>query len=265
MSVTESLTTFGRQLSVGGGGVRRGGNGRGRGGGLGGGNNPGLGGGARGPVLVGVGTLNASQNAYTVSFPAGYQAGDLALLVVAGVSFGANMPTGFTTLLFAEQTSAFGASIFHYKVGWRLATASEPDVTLTPGGGGSLSGIIVVRGINPITPLDTFTAANLGAISSTPFIDVTTTVPDAFVISMLVNGADLASTTYYSNLNSVTTNLDAIDFRAQLASAASGGITLALLGGRKSSAGLAPQSSSVTLGTADAGGVGRCSFSLRPA
>ena len=47
MSVTESLTTFGRQLSVGGGGVRRGGNGRGRGrgGGLGGGNNPGQGGG----------------------------------------------------------------------------------------------------------------------------------------------------------------------------------------------------------------------------
>ena len=48
MSVTESLTTFGRQLSVGGGGVRRGGNGRGRGGGLGGGNNPGQGGGGGG-------------------------------------------------------------------------------------------------------------------------------------------------------------------------------------------------------------------------
>ena len=46
MSVTESLTTFGRQLSVGGGGVRRGGNGKGRGGGLGGGNNPGQGGGS---------------------------------------------------------------------------------------------------------------------------------------------------------------------------------------------------------------------------
>ena len=49
MSVTESLTTFGRQLSVGGGGVRRGGNGKGRGGGLGGGNNPGQGPG-RGPT-----------------------------------------------------------------------------------------------------------------------------------------------------------------------------------------------------------------------
>lgn len=150
------------------------------------------------PSYLGAGAYSLGRTSITTPWPAGHQAGDLAIYWASSSQFngGFGHPSGWTAIA-APEVAAWEKFWVSYKY---ATSSSEPDVVRSPGSYQTCAQIIVIRNVAASSPID---AQNSTAfLPSAPFnpLNVTTTGPKRFVLTLQRWGAG-----YYAQPTNWTT------------------------------------------------------------
>jgi hypothetical protein len=153
------------------------------------------------PTYVGKGTFTSGTAALSVPWPAGYQAGDEAHLVVESANQAIAAPSGWMEVANSPQFTGTAAAAggVRLAVFRKAAAASESNVAVADTGDHQAAQIHVYRGVNQAAPINATAGAVLataGTAITCPA--VTTTSPRCLVVNYIANDRDAASTTNLS-------------------------------------------------------------------
>lgn len=218
-------------------------------------------------AFVAAGALGEAAAApYQPPMPAGWAVGDFLLLVTATPN---NTAIGTASQTFEGWLGAPGGPTFQGSENaagatrqqdyFRIATSGQTAPTFDNGGDHQASMVLAFRNVDPAQPFDVVAVTTAASGTAVTFPSVTTRIPNAYVINVLVHAIDTNTAQASGWANAALTGYGEIADASTLLGVGGG---LAAAGGTKATAG-ATGSSTATLATASA--VSLLTLALRPA
>ena len=149
------------------------------------------------PTFISVGATGASTGTNTVPLPAGYQVGDLFLLVIEGDQGAAYPVTGYTDIkTFTTNSYPNDCTI---DVKYKIVTSSESAPVVPDGGDHTSAAIYLFRGCSITSPINT-SAAGSALLQSSPEKDgclsVTTSLQNCLIVGAVVEQSDTVTSPF---------------------------------------------------------------------
>lgn len=203
------------------------------------------------PTVATSGSAQGTSSNPNVAVPYVLEAGDLWIIAVETAAYSVTTPTGFTAVPSGAQSTgtAGGTSSTALYLFYRVANGSETSVSLTQAGTDhyvSLS--VVVKGVDPVNPIDSSSGSVAAASTSVSLPSVTTTRNNALILSFLAGATDTGSSQFTLGTN---TALKRLKEEADTWTSSGNGGGLVLVSGIKSG----PGATGATSGTLAASSV----------
>jgi len=216
--------------------------------------------------FIGVGSraVRSGNGNLTLPVHASTQSGDyLVCMYQWDQDSSASGPTGSTELAYRDEGD------FEVRASGLFYTGSNPVITLNSGGDQLIGAALTFRGVNTTTQLDaTNTEGNFsmrgiepseGSDGSNSVPNVTTTVPNCFVITMIGHDINTSSSSLFSDW--VNADLEGFDELVEYSTTTGWDGGFAAAGGIKRTAGAVGNTTFISTAEKDAV---RISFALRP-
>lgn len=162
------------------------------------------------------GAIQTAIAAITIPVPAGYQDGDLFLLIFNSANQAITTPAGWTQITNSPQSTGTAATIGGNRLGiyYKWVSGAQSSVVTVDTGDYNAGIIAGFRGVDPTIPFNVI-VGGVKATASTAIVcpSVTTTVADAMIVNVVGLDRDTASTNtsgtfVNANLTSLTRGVD---------------------------------------------------------